>query len=724
MRWQMARSQRMLAAEKRDALIVALAEAYFRRGTQKLLNNPTGANEDFQEAANLCPDDALYTYYVGLSWHRTGSLNQAVDSYRKALKLDPTFTRAEAVLGLALTESGQDVTRDPAWNQLNTEQQAYLQQKPTGTPLSQALAHMAANRWDTVAPLIETALDDDTSVLARYYQGVLHARAGDDAAALDQWQQAYDNGLSTPHLVNNLTLAYTLRAETALAEGRTDEALDYAEKGLAIEAAHLRLSDIYAFIHFERGYQAAEQGNWQRALDEWKRVEFAVGANARALAANIALAHEKMGEEFKAAEAWREFARRRPRKEGSDGWLAPQQVARLWTRISELYLKAGVSEDAITTLQTALKYQPDDVELGLSLVRCYINDDRTEAAHNQLDRMLKVQPDHVGTLVLKAELTEAAPPNRWYSPFYSELPGIAEWKAVLATGDESYVSVARQRLMELYEDAFEEALEWGVPGLAKQKARAAFEIVPDDHFLRARYVYVLLLEKPSGNKAKAQHEADIRAQVDLIDITDENALHQLIDAWHLVDRHTDAAATLEKANAAKTLGPEFYMGIGACALGRKQREIAQAYFDEVMRRVEPEKRFRQKARIGVTYAERGDENQAEVIWKQILEEDPAYGYAHHYLWILNHRRNKQREAQKHLKQAQRWANDHRDDELKTEIEHMRMMFSSPLKGLFSRLPPGLDPRDIPPELLERMLGGILGDEFDDDDLPPFGRRRR
>jgi tetratricopeptide (TPR) repeat protein len=731
-RWQMVRSQRTLAPEKQADLLAALAEAYFRRGTHKLLTNPLAANEDFQEASRLQPADALYAYSVGLSWHRANSLDEAIRAYRKVLEIDSNFARAIYGLGLALAASGHDVTRDPVWDRLDAEQQAILQQKSTATPLSKAFGYMATDQWESAKPLIQTALADRTSPLAHYYQGVLDARAGDQDAALDHWRRAYEAGLNTSHLINNLTLAYTVRAETALAAKQIDDALNYAEMGLIADATHDHLADLRASIHFERGYQAAEQGNWKKALDEWNAVEHTSGANARALAANIALAYEKVGEEVKAAEAWREFARRRPRKENADGWLTPKQVARLWTRISELYLKAGNTEEAITTLQNALKYQPDDTELGLSLVRGYISAERTEAAHNQLNRMLKSQPNHIETLVLKAELTQVAPQNRWYSPYYSELPGIAEWKAILATGDETYGPVAQQRLMELYEEAFEEAWEWGGPALAKQKAQAAFEVVPEDHFLRARYVSILLLEKPRGKKAKEQHEADIQAQVDLINLADEEALHQLIDAWHVAERSADAAMTLEKANTIHPLGPNFYIGIGGCALHRKQVGIAQTYFDEAMTRAESGERLRWQAQIGLQYADKGDEVQAEVIWKRILEEDAGHGYAHYFLWILTYRQNKRDIAKKHLKKAQQWANEQHDNNLKADIENMQKMFDNPFHSLFSMLPPGLDPSQLPPELLDQALGGILGDDFDDDldddfdegfDLPFFRPKR-
>lgn len=729
-RWQMARSQHTLRAEARDKLISALAEAYFRRGAEKLVGSAAAA-EDFREAAALQLQNALYTYYVALGWHRENRLTQAVEWYRKTLELDPTFSRAPYPLALALVESGEDATHDVVWEQLSDRQRAYLQHTPAGDPLSRAMALMAQDEWEQAAPVLNDSLKGEYPALAHYYLGIIAGRAGNDSVALEHWQRAYDAGLNTPHLLNNLTLAYTLRAEAALAEGHHAEALDNAEMGLAIDLSHPRLGDIQAQIHFERGYQAAEQGNWKRARDEWVRVENATGANARSLAANVAIAHEKLEQWTDAAEAWREFARRRPRKKGSEGWLAPKQVARLWTRISELYLKAGIPEEAITTLQNALKYQPDDVELGLSLARCYISDERPEAAHHQLDHVLKLQPDHVETLVLKAELTEVAPPNRWYSPFNSDPPGAAEWQVVLAIGDKSYAPLAKEHLKELYEAAFEEAWEWSGPALACEKALKGLAIVPDDHFLRARYVFALLMSMPKGKKARSHHEAEVREQVDLVDLTDEQALHQLIDAWHTTNRHADAAATLDLANAARQLGSEFYVGIGGCALNRKQVDIAERYFDETLSRATDETERRHwQATIGAEYAGVGNEAKAESIWRDILKEDPAHGYAHYHLWILNYRRNNRREAQKHLQQARRWAGDHHDDNLKASIEQTKDLFDNPLSALFSALPPGLDPSLIPPDLLgdmlERFLGeGAFDDDFDDDfdlDLPPFGRR--
>lgn len=731
--WQMARAERSLSETERTRLIAALAEAYFRRGIEKTARDKAAACADLVEAAQLQPGDALYAYHAGLGWHRRGSLSQAISYYRRALQINPNFRRAAYPLALALAESGQDVQRDSVWSQLDEAQRARLQHMPGSGGLEQALALLAGGKWEQAGQALSGSQWTDQPVLAQalaaYYAGVVKERAGDHAGALILWQQAHNQGLKTAHPTANLTLDYTLRAEAALTAGRHDEALGYVGKGLSIEPAHPRLADIQAQIHLERGYAAAEKGDWSKTLKEWRSVTNAEGTNARALSANLAIAHEKMENWQEAAEAWREFARRRPRKETAEGWLSPAQVARLWARVSQLYAKNGDLAEAIVTLQTALKHQPDNSELGLALAQCYINDERADAAHNQIDRVLKQDPTLIEALVLKAELSEVAPPRGWYGPSY--VPGIPQWEAVLAAGDEGYASVAKQHLAQLYEESFNRALMWGGPVMARQAAQTGLKTLPDNHFLRALLVEALLADLPRNKKPREQREAEIREHIAQIDLSDLNALHQLIDIAHKYKRHPEAATFLDQANGIKPLDSAFYMGIASCALHRKQTEIAERYFDEAQRRASDELvRRRVRVETGMSYAEHRMDDKAEAIWLAILKEYPDYGYVHYALWILNHQRNNRRAAQDHLRQAQRWASEHKDAELKAGIERTHAMLNTPLHKI---LPPNFNPDQLPPKILEQILDNLDQFSEDDDDdldldnfdfLPPSGRPRQ
>jgi tetratricopeptide (TPR) repeat protein len=675
--WEGVLASHSALAEQEPKVKAALAEAYFRRGQHDLFVATGRALDDLAHAARLKADDPLYAYHVGLAWHRQGEPEKAIAGYRQALTRDPAFKRATYPLALALVQSGQDATQDPVWQALDETQRLLLQRKPAADSVSQGLGLAAAGQWTEARQVLSGSGGKVQSPLARglvdAYLGIMAQRSGDGDTALAQWWHAFDLGINTPALVYNLTLAYTLRAESALAAGRPEEAATLAKRGLSVAPENRRLLDIAAYSRLQAGYSAAEKGDWEKALNHWNNIENLAGLNARALAANQAIAFEKLEDWESAAEAWREFVRRRPRKEETDDWLSPEQVARLWARVSSLYMRADASEEAITTLQTALKYQPDDPALLLSLARCYVDAERIEAAYNQLDRVLELAPHNLDALVLRAELAQSGATRRGFWNLDAP-PGTHEWEAVLATNDEAYAPIARERLSELYADAVFSYLEWGRVDLARAVALRGLERLPGDHTLRAHYVRALLIDTVD--------ETEAQRQIERIDLTDGDALHQLIDTLHITGRHREAADLLKKAGGLKPLEPAFYLGIANCALNRSQPDFAETYFDQALNTAAAgEAHQLARLEIGLAYAMHNRWDKAEAAWQAALKENPAFGLAHQMLASAAQRRGDKHAARDHQQAANRWASATHRQSLLDQVRVTMQMLNSPLGRL-------------------------------------------
>jgi Flp pilus assembly protein TadD len=86
--------------------------------------NYAEAAKHLAKAAELGVDDAPLYNFLGIAYGHTNRLRQAVESYRRAIKLDPALAEAHLNLGYALQRLG-----DPAGAQKAYEQACRLQEK-------------------------------------------------------------------------------------------------------------------------------------------------------------------------------------------------------------------------------------------------------------------------------------------------------------------------------------------------------------------------------------------------------------------------------------------------------------------------------------------------------------------------------------------------------------------------------------------------------------------
>lgn len=653
----------------RDKVEQALAEAYFRYGQHILFADAPRACELIESAAKLCPGDPLYAYHTGLAFHRHARFEEAITWYQETLRRDPDYVRARYPLALALTESGQDATRDPIWNELDTAQQARLKCLPGNDHLAQGLLYISQENWDSAQAVLGRALEEPISLLAKglahYYLGVLAMRLEDKQKALEHWQRAHDLGLATNAISHNLASLYSELIDQAIAAGDTGRAASFISLCQDIVPEYLPENTQYT-AQFMSGYSYARQGRWKEALTSWKDLKEIPGAQGRTAAANVAVAYEKLGEWEQAAESWREFARRRSRKTGSADWLPPDQVARLWSRIAALYMKAGMPEESASTLQNAIKYQPDDPVLLLALAHSYIDQERYEAAENRVDEVLSQSPQNGEALMLKATLAEIKP--FWMSFFGGETPGVKEWERVEQLNDETYTPIARQRLEEIYEEDFDRKIHFRHYSEAAKTARKRLERKPDDPMRRALFIRALI-----ASKAKKK---EIERHVEQLDLTNEDALHQLIDGWHDVRDHREAQKLLDRAEKLKPLTPGFLLSIAECAFDRDDVDIAESYLAAALDRAhEPLEHKKNRVKIGHLYMSQKKPAKAKSVWEAVLEEDRYFGPALHAMSFLAVFDGDLKQARRYLTLAERWAQQNSDTKLLEAIAEGRSVLS-------------------------------------------------
>jgi tetratricopeptide (TPR) repeat protein len=424
---QAAITQWSTIAAPREAVKAALAEAYFRRGM--LATDPALRHADLDRAERLQADDVRISYVLGIEAHRRGDFAQASTHYRAALTSDPSWPGVALLLGLAT---------------LHLEPRADLATLPGSTPEARAtLAPIQTLMQAGVPPLnAGTALDslwhglglidagdgsalpllDDNrplpaaqaGVIRRYYRGVAAAQSGDMDAAFKAWRNSLRPGRSSPWLRSNMVVMLLendgarLDQEDLLADSPLTRFLyDEASTDIALAEQLAKSLDRAA-------RQASEARDWSSAAARWEKARSLISAvpalgTPRRLHHNLAIAYEMMERWHDAAEAWRALLRTRPRgvrraQAGREPDYSDTQWRWIQDRVIECYKRADTPGEAVTLYRQALKKAPQDVELHMGLALALIANEQEQAATNELQRVLEIDPKHIDARVELSDL--------------------------------------------------------------------------------------------------------------------------------------------------------------------------------------------------------------------------------------------------------------------------------------------------------------------------------
>jgi tetratricopeptide (TPR) repeat protein len=634
---------------------------------------------DLAEAAKLVANDPRYTYHLGLAHHNQGDLNAALAAYGLALAAAPSFVRAAELAVLALLEQGQNPLQTAAWHALSPDLQAEHRplvgllgfQPPArqaGSPtdgrarLWRALAAFQSGDGGSREVLLPIAQDEDepaaVRALAAHALGLDALRRERQEEALGHWEAARRLGLNTPALRNNLHQLYHLQAEEAMAAGQWINAAALVDAARSLAPGEQDLAELALAAHFHAGHAEAQAGRWQQALAHWETSRD-LGENSRELLQDLALAYEKAGHYGQAADLWRQVVRRRPRKADAP---TRQQVAMLWGHVAECYRRAGDVEEAVTTLRNAVKNDPDNTDLRLELVDALVADDRQDAADNELDRILKKEPENVEALVRSARLAEMG----WYVARAKPI-----WHKVLALAPNHLE--ARERLAELLEREGDQLVRFGKPGQALDCYHEALTYVPEEPYL---YLACADCRFRLGEVEAARQEMDraFAQQPDDLDV-----YHSAVDQCH--DRNLPDEAEWIISRAEELAGPSlpqgrlpagFFLDLAECCFKRRQAEIGDDYVRRAERAAEGDADG--LVAVGVYYLDRDQDGQATTFFDQALRLDPAHGWANYHVGAGYAFVAEMPEANRHWRQARRTARQTGDQELLEAVESIRNQF--------------------------------------------------
>ncbi len=705
--------------------VAALAEAYFRRGQEQLGKTPPDLEKglrDLQKAVELQPADECYTYYLGLASQRSGDLKTAIICYEKVRKNPAgSFARRAAYpLALALLQEGVDPAEKPVWADLTEPERAMLRsagafrRRPyildKDAPLLwHGLVALDAGETEKARELLQQVLRSPNMPqemnVARYYLGVLAARAEDWDEARKQWTAAYAQGYHSAYLSQNLGELYFRLAEQRLNEGDVESALAAVKESARHVQDDGRLNELLSQIHQRFGYQAASAGRWDKALEHWEAARDLDGGSFR-LAYNLALTYEKIEEFITAGATWREALRRRPRKADHPDAITDEQVALLWQRAAEAYVKAGEYEEAINVYKQAVKWNPDSLEIRMALVDGLVNDGRLWAAQNELERILQKDANYMPALLRMGEVL-AENGNWWVSagaPHY--------WKRVLAL-DPNNIQ-ARDALANYYLDLGEDFISWSRNyRVAVDHFKQALEYRPNDAYVLARLglCYMSLGDAETAKPLIAQ-ALDYGAQ-------DLRVYEQVIHIW--LDAHAPERAW-EVMRMAETrvrdIPYQFYISQAIYAM-EVEVEWGQAWLDRAVE-VAPPGEF-PLAKIGHMLVLSPFSEIAQQYLERALAAGQDVVQTNLSLAMLALRRNDKQAAQRYLHDAERAARKTGDTSTNQVIAMVRDLINAPpelfnliLQGIALGAPGG--PGDLPlPDLFGFDEEYDDEEEWDDDD---------
>ena len=386
--------------------------------------------EHLDAALKLFPNELRFHYHRGIALMQVEKPSDALAAFNRVALAEPENANVRSLIGIAKVAAGDTLAPDDGQAGANSLDALIvkLQKGAKGRDIAPLLegpffkAHLEI--WqallkmyesDTSAPaaiLEEPARADslqtdspmvDSPILA-YYRGVAALRKKDVAAAKSAWA-AIESVVATPWASANFVGMATERVADLREREQWSEIVSFVDdlptdgKETAVTKA---LAEQVGYAYAQLGYVAAQEDEWRQARTYWKQASKHV--NNRQLAQNVALAEEALELWVTAAEAWREVVKRRPRKKDHPDYLTDMQVATIWKHAANCYWREDLLEDALTCLKSAVKYAPENIEIRLELVDLYVYDDREDAAMNELDRILKMEPKSLAALERKGAI--------------------------------------------------------------------------------------------------------------------------------------------------------------------------------------------------------------------------------------------------------------------------------------------------------------------------------
>lgn len=575
-----------LAAQ--DAKVrVALAEAHFRRA----LRTPPQRMIDLQRALELAPSDLRYRYHLGMELHRSARIAEAAAHYRAVVEGGgPRGAALLLAVATLETNARADLAALPGSTPeiravLAPVQHMLLGRPPFPDAQSQALtplirllnigsseAEGVINLWrglGQVAAQDDAAadtLDDRRSLpspqlvaLRQAYRGVAAARAGQPDLARKLWLKVREGGQFISTLDNNLG-ALLHAALGALAEaGSYREAADMIVESQYAAYGTPAFQELRVQVLDRAARDAVAEGRWDAAAAYWEVAREAVstGSNLgspRPFLHNLALAYEAQEQWEQAAEAWRAMLRTQPRRKAAakaaeqpaeGAGPSPEQWAWVRRRVIECYKRADRPDEAVTIFRQLVKAEPNDLELRLQLAEALLANEQEQAALNEIERILGIDPQHV-----EARMRQAA--------IYSARGYTSHAEQILREARSQHPDRAdlRAALVQMLIEHASQNIGYAGDRWAEKQLHEALELDPENPSIHV-YLGQAILNQRRIDEARSHIDRALDLAGDQLQI-----YMQVIRCWVIERDIALARAALARAEVGAVFTPEIYVQLG------------------------------------------------------------------------------------------------------------------------------------------------------------------
>lgn len=492
-----------------------ITEAHFRIALNT--SAPEEQLNHLEHCLKYTPDESRFHFYKGIALLKQRNSKEALKEFQFVEDKEPDREGLSYFKNIASIDEEKDFDKenlsDKERNTLKIIRQ-FLAETPE-TEIDELPWNKVLGRYPKIwKALYEMKLDEanaptDTlkkgvninrtksiSSILQYYEGLAYFRKNNPEKARIIWQKILRGDFSEPWAYKNLMMLGREELQDLIDEKKWKQAARIsAQLPEALKDKDSSLNDVMSYALFNLGYEASEKGKWNQALSYWKQARDI--SDNRYLAQNVAIVQEKIENWDAAAQAWRDVLRRRPRREDHPDYLTDKQVSSVWKHAGECYQKISDEKEAIYCFRKAIEYAPDNMDMRMELVEYLFAMERCEAAENEINNILEIDPENKQALIQLAQYYETTP----------SLDGREIWEKILAIDPED--QGVKDMIAESYIEKAESEKTDGIWGMLfgntiKDKIKIiqqGLEILPD-HPKLLFYLGICYRESNKNKKAK------------------------------------------------------------------------------------------------------------------------------------------------------------------------------------------------------------------------------
>ncbi len=312
------RANALMALDRRDDALSDLNEAITANPRDEIalasratlyidMNQPDLARADLDKLKLINPNNGTTFYNAGVTEQALGDLDKAVDDYRTAVRLLPSFAPGRAALGVLLKAKDPDAALAEFSRALELDGQSTALSSRASLYLSLGQFEAAIRDFDTLIA------HDRANSLAYLNRGVAHEQQGNLQSALEDYGRSIELAPTASAHFDRANLYVQLdRPEQALADfnaalatdpknikallGRAD--MNYGARRLTESLAdYTRVVDVQpknADVYFKRGSVYFDMGNFAAAYRDYS-ASLMLNPNQPDVLHNRAVSAERMG---------------------------------------------------------------------------------------------------------------------------------------------------------------------------------------------------------------------------------------------------------------------------------------------------------------------------------------------------------------------------------------------------------------------------------------------